>query len=460
MRSDLTMKEHVIEAEKILVRLWRDSMHCLAILIKKQLQDFYQTGKGAGAHQHILLPEYNHYPQNALSSFIISKALSKEEIIVLIIAMVNHLDPAFFDDVVQKNLSQAGDFPELGGTRGKNFRGFLPTAETALFLLAGTDLEKRLLYQKIFENHHLFSTQNILWLEDVPPGEPRMSGRIILSPEYIELFTTGKVAHPKLSLDFPAQHLTTEMEWYDLVLNESTRQQINELENWVKYHHTLMKDWGMNKKLKPGYRALFYGPPGTGKTLTASLLGKYTGLDVFKIDLSMVVSKFIGETEKNLSQLFNRAENKNWILFFDEADALFSKRTNVRDAHDKYANQEAAYLLQRIETFDGLVILATNFKNNIDDAFIRRFHTVIHFPPPTAAERLQIWKKGIPSNATQSNDVDLSSIAKKYELTGSGIMNVIHFACLQTLSQQSDQITNETLLSGIRKEYLKEGKMW
>lgn len=433
-------------------------MRMLEEFINQQLEKYFKPPLKRSAEQ-IQLVEIKS-PAAAISKFIKQHKLSREEFFVLLMALMPHIRPDFFDETVQKLLPSSGDFPELGGARGKNFRGFLPTAETALFLLAGTNLEKRLQYQRIFDNDHLFSRQNILWLEDVPAGEPRMSGRMILAPEYIELFITGKVAYPKLSLDFPAQHLNTEMEWADIILNDTTQQQINELENWVKYHHTLMKDWGMNKKLKPGYRALFYGPPGTGKTLTASLLGKYTGMDVFKIDLSMVVSKFIGETEKNLSQLFNRAENKNWILFFDEADALFSKRTNVRDAHDKYANQEAAYLLQRIETFDGLVILATNFKNNIDDAFIRRFHTVINFTPPTAAERLQIWKKGIPPNAVLSDDIDLSSIAKRYELTGSGIMNVIHFTCLQTLAKQTNLITNEVLISGIRKEYLKEGKMW
>src|SRR5690606_1665724 len=152
-----------------------------------------------------------------------------------------------------------------------------------------------------------------------------------------------------------------------------------------------MKDWGMEKRLNPGFRVLFHGPPGTGKTLTASLLGKYTGKEVYKIDLSMVVSKFIGETEKNLANLFDKAENKDWILFFDEADALFGKRTNVRDAHDKYANQEVSFLLQRTETYAGLVILATNFKNNIDDAFARRFQSHIYFPSPAFGERLKIW---------------------------------------------------------------------
>jgi SpoVK/Ycf46/Vps4 family AAA+-type ATPase len=137
------------------------------------------------------------------------------------------------------------------------------------------------------------------------------------------------------------------------------------------------------KQTEQGYRALFHGPPGTGKTLTAALVGKEFDIPVYRIDLSMVVSKYIGETEKNLELLFDRAEKKGWILFFDEADALFGKRTDVKDAHDRFTNQEVSYLLQRIEDYNGLVILATNMKSNIDEAFIRRLHLVIHFPLPS-----------------------------------------------------------------------------
>src|SRR5206468_6990848 len=157
-----------------------------------------------------------------------------------------------------------------------------------------------------------------------------------------------------------------------------------ELESWLLYNEQLVNEWKMEDRLKKGYRTLFYGPTGTGKTFTAGLLGKQVKKDVYKIDLSMVVSKYIGETEKNLELLFARAEDKGWILFFDEADALFGKRTSVKDAHDKYANQEVSYLLQRIEDYNGLVILATNMKSNIDPAFIRRFNSIIHFSPPQA----------------------------------------------------------------------------
>ncbi|MCC7507063.1 MAG: ATP-binding protein [Saprospiraceae bacterium] len=203
---------------------------------------------------------------------------------------------------------------------------------------------------------------------------------------------------------------------------------------------------------------MFHGPPGTGKTLTAALLGKYTGRDVYRVDLSMVISKFIGETEKNLSNLFDKAENKDWILFFDEADALFGKRTGVRDAHDKYANQEVAYLLQRVEHFNGLVILASNFKSNIDDAFMRRFQSIIHFPMPGVGERLSIWQKSFPDKF-QLNGLNLNAFAQRYELSGAGILNVVQFACLRALERNSTQIAEAEVREGVIREFGKEGKI-
>ncbi|MCB0555176.1 MAG: ATP-binding protein, partial [Phaeodactylibacter sp.] len=195
------------------------------------------------------------------------------------------------------------------------------------------------------------------------------------------------------------------------------------------------------------------------KTLTASLLGKYTGKDVYRVDLSMVVSKYIGETEKNLSNLFAKAENKDWILFFDEADALFGKRTDVKDAHDRYANQEVSYLLQRVEGYNGLVILASNFKSNIDDAFMRRFQSIIYFPMPKPSERLRIWQQSFPEQVTLGPDIDLSAISRKYELSGAGIINVVQFCCLEALKRGGQSILMEDLLAGIRKEFMKEGRV-
>ena len=312
-----------------------------------------------------------------LNKFIRETHLSIPEIIILLLALVPHIDPGFFRSVISSYLPNGGDFPEFGGVKGKNHRGILPTGETVLYVLAGMDVEKRVEIFLFFEEDHLFARKNVLYIERPGYGEPKMSGRLILDEEYVDLFVAGKISKPQLISDFPAQRITTELEWTDLVLQEKTVTGIKEIETWLKYSDELLNGWKMHGKIKPGYRVLFHGPSGTGKTMTACLLGKYTGRDVYRIDLSMVVSKYIGETEKNLSKLFDKAANKDWILFFDEADSIFGKRTNVRDAHDKYANQEVSYLLQRIESHAGLVILASNMKSNIDTSFTRRFNSII-----------------------------------------------------------------------------------
>jgi len=394
-----------------------------------------------------------------LDDFYRQNSLSPQAQALLLLSLAPHLQADFYDCIIQEALPKAGDFPQIGGARGRNFRGFLPTGETVLFLFAGEDIEKRKETQLLFSEDHCFAKKRILWLEDVPEGEPRMSGRIILSQEYVDLFTTGQIARPRFSMNFPAQLLETEMEWSDLVLHPETLEQIKELEVWVRHGDALMNKWEMHRKLKPGYRALFHGPPGTGKTLTASLLGKYTRKDVYRIDLATVVSKFIGETEKNLANLFAKAENKDWILFFDEADALFGKRTNVRDAHDKYANQEISYLLQRVENYNGLVILATNLKSNMDDSFSRRFQSIIYFPMPGVEERIRLWQKAFPARVQLSEDINIRTLAQKYELTGAEIINIVQYACLQALDRNKEQLCYSDLYGGIKKEFQKEGRI-
>lgn len=382
-----------------------------------------------------------------------------EEYILLIMALASHVKVDFYDEIWEQHIPKTGDFPKIGGVRENNSRAFLPTVETALFILAGDDLEKRFEVQRLLSPEHWLRKQHILEVEAAKYGYPFSSGRLILNPEYVELFTVGEITKPALSLQFPAQQVTTQLEWEDLILPNKTLVQIQELKNWVTHHETLMETWGMGRILKPGYRALFYGPPGTGKTLTASLLGKYTDKEVFRVDLSMIVSKFIGETEKNLSRLFDKARNKNWILFFDEADALFGKRTDVKDAHDRYANQEVSYLLQRVENYPGLVILSSNFKNNIDDAFVRRFNSIIHFPFPSTAERLQLWEKAFPEEITLVPDIDLKKIADRYKLSGANIMNIVQHVCLGVLAKHTTTLPLSELVAGIRREFEKEGKV-
>ena len=388
------------------------------------------------------------------------KKLNHHETIILLTALSAHVQPTLFDNAIQQYMPKGGEFPEFGGVKGTNTRYMLPTGDTALFLLAGTDADKRRQVLRYFDCSHWFWTDFVLWLEHVKEGEPRMSGKLILHQEYVDLLTTGMVAKPAFSPEFPAKLVTTKMEWEDVILAAKTAMQINDIKIWLHHNGTFLQTWGMEKRIKPGFRALFYGPPGTGKTLTATLLGKQFEKDVYRIDLSQVVSKYIGETEKNLEKIFMRAENKNWILFFDEADALFGKRSNVQNAHDKYANQEVSYLLQRVEDFPGLVILASNYKSNIDQAFIRRFNSIIHFPMPNQAERYTIWKAAIPPKATLADDVDLATIAAKYELSGSAIVSVIHYASLQTIYQNCTCISKPDILEGIKREFEKEERVF
>lgn len=405
------------------------------------------------------LPPYEDAPSRTFFDQIVGYPLKDEERVVLLLALAPHVIPNFFESIILNGLPASGDFPELGGVKGKNYRGMISTGNTVLFLLGGYDLEKRFEAQRLLGTEHFFSRKKIVYLESVQADEPEMSGRLILDREYVELITKGYVSVPKLSAQFPAQHITTKLEWEDLILPPKTLEQIQELKYWVEYNDKLLYDWDMHKKVKPGYRSLFYGSPGTGKTLTVTLLAKYTGKDVFRIDLSLVVSKYIGETEKNLANLFDKAQNKNWILFFDEADALFGKRTDVRDAHDKYANQEVAYLLQRVETYPGLVILASNYKSNIDDAFTRRFNSIIQFPMPNSQDRYQLWTKAFPPKVRLGQDVDLKKVSQHFELSGANIVNVVQYACLHTLAQKKEIIPMELIKKGIKKELSKEGKV-
>jgi len=400
------------------------------------------------------------FPDNSwLPNFLEQRHPSLEEFTLPLLALAPHLQPDFFSKIIASFLPDGGDFPEFGGLRGTNHRGILPTGETAQFVIAGDDLEKRLEVQRILSNDHWFAREHILWLEPVPEGEPVMSGRLTLNPEVVEQLTLGTTSKPRFSMDFPAEPIETDMEWSDLVLPATTLQQIREIEHWILHNDTLLHDWGMKKRVKPGYRALFYGPPGTGKTLTATLLGKETGKDVFRIDLSRIISKYIGETEKNLSRLFDKAENKNWILFFDEADALFGKRTDIRDAHDKYANQETAYLLQRIESHNGLIILASNKRGNLDEAFSRRFQSIINFPMPKADDRHTLWMNTLPEQLKIDEQIDWQSIASRYELSGAGILNIVHYCALESLAAPERTLDNTRLEQAILREFIKEGKV-
>lgn len=249
--------------------------------------------------------------------------------------------------------------------------------------------------------------------------------------------------------------------WDDIVLPEETKSTLQTICKQVNNKYKVFHDWGFDRKLRygRGLSVLCSGSPGTGKTMAAQVIAAELRLDLYKIDLSNVVSKYIGETEKNLNKIFTEAETSNAVLFFDECDALFGKRTEVSDAHDRYANLEVSFLLQKMEEYDGIVILATNLRGNMDDAFIRRIRFIVEFPFPDQESRKQIWCKSLPELAPVSKDIEFDFLARELKLSGGNIKNIVLNAAFHA-SDEDSAIAMKHMLVSARYEFQKIGKSW
>jgi hypothetical protein len=351
-----------------------------------------------------------------------------------------------------RNEATQRGFSEFGGVHGGG--QFVPTGETACFLLAGDELAGRLQAIALLGGES-FAAGEVLQSLVPPEGDTLLAAALRPAAPVLALFGADAGAE---GAALPVQRVSTGLGWKDLVLPQPILDQLEEIRDWLTHCHTLLHTWGMLSRLRPGYTCLFYGPPGTGKTLSACLLGKLCQREVHRIDLSMVVSKYIGETEKNLARVFDIAERRGWILFFDEADALFGQRTRVDSAHDRYANQEVSYLLQRIEDFSGVVILSSNLRANIDEAFLRRFQAVIVFPMPQAPERLRLWTEALPAPLKADREMDFAALAERYDVSGGTIMNVIRYAALRSLVRGDRKLRAEDVDDGLRRELQKEGR--
>ena len=256
-----------------------------------------------------------------------------------------------------------------------------------------------------------------------------------------------------------AERLETPHDFAQLVLPPAPLAALHDLVGVRATGATVLDDWGLGRAFnrRPGAVALFAGPSGTGKTMAAGVVARALALDLYRIDLAGVVSKYIGETERNLEKIFAAAERASAVLFFDEADALFGKRSEVQDAHDRYANIEVSYLLQRIERFDGVAILATNLKQNLDEAFLRRIDLVIDFPAPHAAERLGLWRRLAATAAPIAADVDFALLAERFELTGGAIRNCA-LAAAHAAARDGSAIHMRHLVAATAREYVKQGQ--
>jgi len=276
-------------------------------------------------------------------------------------------------------------------------------------------------------------------------------------PSPADLYAGGRAVSGR-GLTALCRELQPRAGWQDIVLPDDTVAQLREICSTVRHRGRVLEDWGFAARLSggTGTTALFAGPSGTGKTMAAEVIARDLGLAVFRIELAGVVSKWIGETEKNLDRLFRAAENSNAILFFDEADALFGKRSEVKDSHDRYANIEISYLLQKMEAYDGVAILATNMRQQLDEAFLRRLSFSVVFPFPGEDERLRIWKAVWPPELTRSRDVDLA-VLSRFKLTGGNIRNIV-LAAAYLAAAGKGRVTMAHLRHAVRREYQKLGK--
>ncbi len=382
---------------------------------------------------------------------------------VLLLALMPHIDPRSLDPFFVMNKDLDRPYTEFGGWRGVSHGGFLPTGETAVFMLSGGDPDHgsaRREAIRILDKNHWLHTANILSVEGRGDGEPRLSGRLAVSDEALaQLF--GTEYEPEYNASFPARKITTPLDWNDLVLPYNLCEELDDIAAWIGHQSTIREQWRLGRIVKPGYRCLFYGPPGTGKTLTAMLLGRRNGMDVYRVDLSMVVSKYIGETEKNLARVFDKARHHNWILFFDEADALFSQRTETTGSNDRHANQEVAYLLQRIEDFAGMVILATNLKDNIDEAFFRRFQSSLYFAMPDERMRRRLWEQMLPGEwlVGVADRERLLHLAAVYDMSGGSIVNAVQSCAIRLYRDEATVLTEKILRQAIGRELEKEGRI-
>lgn len=366
--------------------------------------------------------------------------LQYAERIALLLTMTPYLRPELLDFFLKKS-SNGDRFVEFGEalSTSLNYHGFLPTIQTAIHILAGMNLERRAWVERIFSPDHFLIKKGVLKLGEITNDYPPSSRRLMLNEEYIDLLVRNQPYSPQYSQNFPATLLHTKKTWKDLILDEKTSILVEQAQKWVVHYDTVRQHKGVGTM--KGYRLLMSGPSGTGKTLTASLLGQAAGKPLYRIDISNIVDKYVGEATKRLRKVFDMAATHDWILFFDEGDALFGKRSSGGgSSNERYANQEVSYLLYKLEEYEGMIFLATNKGTAIDSAFERRFDSLIEFQKPNEYVRRELWqhffdKPGVLQLAPEINKGNWRELAEKGKVSGAWIEKFYQYCLMQTTAK-------------------------
>jgi len=382
------------------------------------------------------------------------------EAIGITLCLIPIVESDLLDTIIKQEFGNDGDYPLAGGIRGTQHRGIMPTGETWMYCCCGRDTDKRVGFIQSIPQY-LSTPSALLNIEPALPGEPFLSGRLVFSSYFRKQVQDYAVVYEQrfsnLSL---GGFIESQLSLDDLVLTDPVMRSIEEIMHWQHFQQQANGSLAFSRRIKQGLKVIFFGKSGTGKTQTAAIIAKKLDKKIYRIDLSQIVSKYIGETEKNLSKIFEAAEHKQWILFFDEGDALFGKRTSVNSSNDRYANQEVAYLLQRIEDYSGIIIISTNLKENIDTAFLRRFQIIAEFPMPDRRQRRAIWEKlfaELPAPPESISSAEWEEIIKT-ELSGGSITNIVNYVFLKANYQQT-AIQFSLIKEGIVRELKKENRL-
>jgi len=374
-----------------------------------------------------------------LAEVVAAGGLTSPEALILVAAIAPRIDERF--DALYARLT---DRPDVRGLTG----------EVARTLVART-LPARLAATALLSPDAPLVSSGLVTLD--PPGD--LAGRLSPDAGLVEWLLGLPPGAPAASSDFPARTLTTVHTLDDVVLPGPARRRIGELTDRIAHRDLVVHEWGYGTRHDntTGLIALFHGPPGTGKTMTAAALARSVGLRTYLVDLSALVSKYIGETEKALARVFDRAAREPCVLVFDEADAVFGRRTEVADSHDRYANQEVSYLLSRVEAHPGVVILTTNLLANIDDAFQRRIHVMVEFPSPGPAERTRLWQAVLPPELPLHDAVDLAALAQRFPLSGAQIRDA-GLEAAYLAAADGRVVTQDYLIAGVQRQFEKAGR--
>lgn len=345
----------------------------------------------------------------------------------------------------------------IGGRLSPHIKRFEPSMRTLLFLLSQNDYLKRMQYSHILEetDNRLFADGIVEWKY---PGENNSNSPVKITANFRQALIGNKTARLDSGENFPARYSPTKFNFDEVILGPETLQDLQPLFGYLKVRKTIRQDPELAKLVKPCFMTVFSGFPGTGKTLAAKTIGKMFGMPTYTLELSKVVSKYIGEFEKSLDKVFTRFSGKDCILFIDEADSIFSKRLeNVADAKDKYVNQEMAYLLQRIEDYEGVIILASNvasFKRQVDNAMLRRIRAIIQFSFPTCADRTKLWQNALPKKFKYEEKL-VEKLALNFQLNGASIYNIVSELIVNAVEKNIETITYEVIHPFLEADFKK-----